>query len=66
GTAICNTLITVSMISYLSSSRTGFRTTNILLVKLIHITVETGFITTTFAIIELVLFLHFKEVNVTS
>ncbi|KIJ43986.1 hypothetical protein M422DRAFT_169008, partial [Sphaerobolus stellatus SS14] len=63
GTALCDVIVAISMIYYLARSRTGFRSTNIILVKLIRITVETGFIVATVAVIDLTLFLTFNSTN---
>ncbi|PFH47148.1 hypothetical protein AMATHDRAFT_68360 [Amanita thiersii Skay4041] len=63
GTAVCDALIAFCMIYYLSKSRTGFRATNELLVKLIRITVETGLITATVAVVDLIMFLAFEKAN---
>ncbi|KAH8079087.1 hypothetical protein BXZ70DRAFT_911121 [Cristinia sonorae] len=63
GTAICDIIIAGSMIYYLSRSKTGFRQTSELISKFIRVTVETGLICATFAILDLALFLAFKENN---
>ncbi|PFH47147.1 hypothetical protein AMATHDRAFT_50523 [Amanita thiersii Skay4041] len=63
GTAVCDVLIAVCMIYYLSKSRAGFRATNELLVKLIRITVETGLVTAAVAVVDLAMFLAFKDAN---
>ncbi|KAG7088860.1 hypothetical protein E1B28_012814 [Marasmius oreades] len=63
GTAACDVVITTAMFYYLNKSKTGFRATNTILVKFIRLTVETGLITTTFAIIDLSLYLTFPRDN---
>ncbi|ESK84783.1 hypothetical protein Moror_554 [Moniliophthora roreri MCA 2997] len=63
GTAACDVLITVTMLYYLSTSRNGFRATNAILVKFIRLTIETGLITSTFAVLDLMFFLIFKHAN---
>jgi len=61
GTALCDVIITVSMIYYLTTARTGFRATNAILVKIVRVTVETGLVCSTFAILDLSLFLSFEN-----
>ncbi|KAF9254141.1 hypothetical protein L218DRAFT_844280, partial [Marasmius fiardii PR-910] len=63
GTAACDILVTVAMFYCLSTSRNGFRATNALIVKFIRLTVETGLITSTFAVLDLIFFLAFKGDN---
>ncbi|KAF8995093.1 hypothetical protein BDQ17DRAFT_1430595 [Cyathus striatus] len=63
GTALCDFIIAISMIYYLSRSRTGFRTTNILISKIIRVTVETGLICAAFAILDLAFFLRWQDNN---
>ncbi|KAG7088863.1 hypothetical protein E1B28_012817 [Marasmius oreades] len=63
GTAACDVVITIAMFYYLNRSKTGFRATNAILVKIIRLTVETGLITTTFAIVDLSLYLAFPRDN---
>ncbi|KAL0566771.1 hypothetical protein V5O48_015234 [Marasmius crinis-equi] len=61
GTAACDTLVTLTMFYLLSKSKSDFRSTNALLVKFIRLTVETGLVTTTFALLDLIFFLVSKE-----
>ncbi|KAF5343072.1 hypothetical protein D9758_011159 [Tetrapyrgos nigripes] len=63
GTAACDVLITTAMFYCLTTSRNGFRATNAILVKFIRLTVETGLISSTFAILDLTFFLVFKHDN---
>lgn len=63
GTAACDVVITIGMFYYLNKNKTGFRSTNAVIVKIIRLTVETGLITTTFAIIDLSLYLAFPRDN---
>ncbi|KAJ8081124.1 hypothetical protein PM082_017965 [Marasmius tenuissimus] len=63
GTAACDILVTAAMFYCLSKSRNGFRATNALLVKFIRLTVETGLLTSTFAVLDLLFFLVFKGDN---
>ncbi|KDN42715.1 hypothetical protein K437DRAFT_157346 [Tilletiaria anomala UBC 951] len=55
--ALADLTITVSLIYTLRQSRTGFKATDDLITRLIRITLQTGLLTTTFAIIDLILFL---------
>ncbi|KAF8514946.1 hypothetical protein BU17DRAFT_94035 [Hysterangium stoloniferum] len=63
GAALCDVIIAISMIYYLLKSRTGFHKTDMLLTRLVRVTVETGLICATFAILDLVLFLSFENNN---
>ncbi|TFK32051.1 hypothetical protein BDQ12DRAFT_635431, partial [Crucibulum laeve] len=63
GTALGDGIIAVSMIYYLTRSRTGFQSTNLLITRIIRITVETGLICATFAILDLSFFLAFQDNN---
>jgi len=63
GTALCDVIIAISMMYYLQRSKTGFKQTAALISKFIRITVETGLVCATFAILDLALFLAFKENN---
>ncbi|KAJ7760052.1 hypothetical protein DFH07DRAFT_918751 [Mycena maculata] len=59
GSALCDILITVFMTYYLAKSDTGFRSTRLLLSKLIRLTIETGSITALVALANLILFFVF-------
>jgi len=63
GTALCDGLITASMIFYLHRSRTGFKATSNILAKFIRVTIETGLICAAFAILDLAFFLRFQSTN---
>ncbi|KAF8995226.1 hypothetical protein BDQ17DRAFT_1203596, partial [Cyathus striatus] len=63
GTALCDIIIAFCMIFYLSRARNGFRSTNVLITKIIRITVETGVICAAFAILDLSLFLGWRNNN---
>ncbi|KAH8102927.1 hypothetical protein BXZ70DRAFT_1057387 [Cristinia sonorae] len=65
GTALCDVLITVSMIYFLRRARNdnGVKRTTTLLTRLIKLTFETGMVCSTFAIIDLSLFLRFQQNN---
>lgn len=47
----------------LSTSRNGFRATNAILVKFIRLTIETGLVTSTLAVLDLVMFLAVQDAN---
>ncbi|KAI0077527.1 hypothetical protein K474DRAFT_1707275 [Panus rudis PR-1116 ss-1] len=63
GTALCDIIIAASMIYYLHKSNTGFRTTTTLLSKFIRVTIETGLVCATFAILDMSLFIAFQQNN---
>jgi len=64
GTALCDIVITISMTYHLYWSKTRFKETNALLTRLIRLTIETGAVCATFAVIDLGLFIHFKYNNI--
>ncbi|KAK0526974.1 hypothetical protein OC834_004611 [Tilletia horrida] len=57
GAALADTVITAALIYTLNKSRTGFPATDDVLTKLIRATLQTGLLTSTFAIIDLILYL---------
>jgi len=63
GSAVCDVLIAITMTYYLSTRNTGFRSTNVLISRLIRMTVETGTITATMATLDVILFLSFRHAN---
>ncbi|KAF9003562.1 hypothetical protein BDQ17DRAFT_1355537 [Cyathus striatus] len=63
GTALCDIIITFCMIYYLSRERNGFRSTNVLIARVIRVTVETGLICAAFAILDLSFFLKWRDNN---
>ncbi|KAH8079086.1 hypothetical protein BXZ70DRAFT_1051023 [Cristinia sonorae] len=63
GTALCDIIIAASMLFYLSKAKTGFERSTVLMTRFIRITVETGLICATFAILDLALFLAYKQNN---
>ncbi|KAF8880085.1 hypothetical protein BD779DRAFT_1550380 [Infundibulicybe gibba] len=63
GAALCDIIIAVSMSYYLSKSETGFRSTHVLISKLIRLTIETGSMTAAVATIDMALFLAFRNNN---
>ncbi|EMD36303.1 hypothetical protein CERSUDRAFT_84375, partial [Gelatoporia subvermispora B] len=60
-TALCDALIASLMVYYLSRGRTGFKSTDSAINKLIRITLETGLCTAILAIIQLCLFVIFQH-----
>ncbi|KAF8643220.1 hypothetical protein AX16_009154 [Volvariella volvacea WC 439] len=63
GSAVCDVIIAILMIYFLSKRNTGFKKTQMLVTKLIKLTVETGAITATIATLDVILFLVFQEKN---
>ncbi|KAF9045665.1 hypothetical protein BDZ89DRAFT_1007879 [Hymenopellis radicata] len=63
GTAFCDVIIAISMMFYLNQSRTGFRSTNLILAKFVRLTIETGAVCATFAVLDLTFFLVYKHNN---
>ncbi|KAF8873112.1 hypothetical protein BD779DRAFT_1679370 [Infundibulicybe gibba] len=63
GAAVCDIIIAISMSYYLSKSETGFKSTHILISKLIRLTIETGSMTAAVATIDIALFLGFPHNN---
>ncbi|PWN50293.1 hypothetical protein IE53DRAFT_330530 [Violaceomyces palustris] len=57
GAAVTDVLITGSLVFTLNKSRTGFAATDDIITKLIRLTLQTGMLTSAFAIIDIVLFL---------
>ncbi|UZJ53242.1 hypothetical protein CBS101457_002562 [Exobasidium rhododendri] len=57
GAAIADAIITISLIVTLHKARTGFSQTDDIISKLIRGTLQTGLLTASFAIIDLILFL---------
>jgi len=65
GTALCDIVITVSMVWFLQQarSRSGVKSTSTLLTRLIKLTFETGMACASLAIVDLTLFLRFQHNN---
>lgn len=63
GTALCDILIAGCMLYYLNRSRTGFRSTNLVVAKFVRLTLETGAACATMAILDLVFFVVYKHNN---
>lgn len=63
GSALCDFIITISMVTFLARASTGFSQTDSVITKLIRMTVETGLVTTTAAITELILYLVYQKNN---
>ncbi|KAF9052529.1 hypothetical protein BDP27DRAFT_1304455 [Rhodocollybia butyracea] len=61
GSAVCDIIIAVCMSYYLSRMNTRFRATKMLVNKLIHLSIETGTMTATFATIDIILFITFPN-----
>ncbi|KAF8890366.1 hypothetical protein BD779DRAFT_265644 [Infundibulicybe gibba] len=61
GAAVCDIIIAISMSYCLSRSETGFRSTQILISKLIRLTIETGCMTAATATADIALFLAFPH-----
>ncbi|KAK0226538.1 hypothetical protein IW262DRAFT_1431579 [Armillaria fumosa] len=59
GYALCDIAIAICMTYYLMRSKTGFRRTQILVTKLIRLTVETGSLTAAIALVIPILFFMF-------
>jgi len=60
GTALCDTVITASMTYYVYWFHTRVKHTNGTLIRLIHLTIETGAICSTFAVVDCILFIRFN------
>ncbi|CAE6438264.1 hypothetical protein ACGC1H_007007 [Rhizoctonia solani] len=63
GSALCDFIITISMVTFLARASTGFSQTDSVITKLIRMTVETGLVTTTAATVELILYLVYQKNN---
>ncbi|KAK0196105.1 hypothetical protein F5146DRAFT_317844 [Armillaria mellea] len=61
GSALCDIIIAICMTYYLMRSNTGFRRTQIMVTKLIRLTVESGAVTAIGAILYLILFFAFRD-----
>jgi len=63
GSLICDVIIAVSMVYFLTRARTksGFRSTDALITRLINNSVQSGGVTAVCAGVELILFLRFKD-----
>ncbi|KAK0486452.1 hypothetical protein IW261DRAFT_1604592 [Armillaria novae-zelandiae] len=59
--ALCDVIIAVCMTYYLLRSNTGFRRTQMLVTKLIRLTIETGSMTAVVALLSFVLFFAFPH-----
>ncbi|KAF9456645.1 hypothetical protein BDZ94DRAFT_1177317 [Collybia nuda] len=63
GTALCDIIITMSMTYTLLTSRSGLRSTNAIIVRIVRLTIETGAVCAIFAVLDLTLFLRFPHNN---
>ncbi|KAK0483093.1 hypothetical protein EDD18DRAFT_1261670 [Armillaria luteobubalina] len=61
GYALCDIIIALCMTYYLMRSKTGFRSTQILVTKIIRLTIETGSVTAIVALVTIILFLAFPH-----
>ncbi|KAK0200459.1 hypothetical protein DFS33DRAFT_1387663 [Desarmillaria ectypa] len=61
GSALCDVAIALSMTYLLSRARTGLKSTRILIYRLIRLTIETGTVTATLAVIDIALFLAYPN-----
>ncbi|KAI3614212.1 hypothetical protein WG66_000249 [Moniliophthora roreri] len=61
GAAVCDIMISASMTWLLANSGTFFKETKDIIARLIRLTIETGFITALFAVLDLTLFLAFPR-----
>ncbi|SJK98213.1 uncharacterized protein ARMOST_01474 [Armillaria ostoyae] len=59
--ALCDIIIAICMTYYLMRSNTGFRRTQMLVTKLIRLTVETGSVTAVVALLSFILFFAFPH-----
>ncbi|KAF9469498.1 hypothetical protein BDZ94DRAFT_1303209 [Collybia nuda] len=59
GSVVTDAIITVSLVSFLKNARTGFRSTDHLTSRIIRFTVQTGLLTTMFAVASSLLHLAF-------
>ncbi|KAK0215800.1 hypothetical protein IW262DRAFT_1402347 [Armillaria fumosa] len=63
GTALCDVIISVTMTWSLLRARSGIRSTDILVIKIVRLTVETGSTCAAFAIIDLVFYRVYQHNN---
>ncbi|KAK0226572.1 hypothetical protein IW262DRAFT_1480634, partial [Armillaria fumosa] len=61
GSALCDIVIAICMTYYLMRSNTRFRRTQIMVTKLIRLTIESGAVTAIGAILNLILFFAFRD-----
>ncbi|KAK0226532.1 hypothetical protein IW262DRAFT_1238775, partial [Armillaria fumosa] len=61
GSALCDIVIALCMTYYLMRSKTGLRSTQILLTKIIRLTIETGSVTAIAALVTVILFFVFPH-----
>ncbi|KAK0486450.1 hypothetical protein IW261DRAFT_1559858 [Armillaria novae-zelandiae] len=59
GSALCDVIIAICMTYYLTRRNTSFRQTQILVTKLVRLTIETGSVTAIVALLSLILFFVF-------
>ncbi|KAF9039538.1 hypothetical protein BDZ89DRAFT_945376, partial [Hymenopellis radicata] len=61
GSAACDVVIAIAMTHHLVSADTGFKSTHLILTKIIRLVVETGSVTASVAVLDLILFLVFPH-----
>ncbi|KAF8909916.1 hypothetical protein CPB85DRAFT_1414242 [Mucidula mucida] len=61
GSAACDVVIAGTMTHHLVSADTGFKSTHLILTKIIRLVVETGSVTASVAVLDLILFLTFPD-----
>jgi len=61
GTALCNFIIAASMTYTLLTSRSGMRSTNAVIVRIVRLVIETGTVCALFAILDLIFYLRFPH-----
>ncbi|KAF9018253.1 hypothetical protein BDZ89DRAFT_353907 [Hymenopellis radicata] len=63
GTALCDTVIAISMTWTLLRARTGFRRTDAMVFRIVRLSIETGTLCAVFAVLDLVLYLVYRHNN---
>ncbi|TEB31841.1 hypothetical protein FA13DRAFT_1614076, partial [Coprinellus micaceus] len=61
GGAVCDIAIAALMTFYLSRSSTGYRSTDVLLTRIIRLTIETGVLTATASLASAILFIGYRD-----
>ncbi|KAK0486439.1 hypothetical protein IW261DRAFT_1308144, partial [Armillaria novae-zelandiae] len=61
GSVLCDIIIAICMTYYLMRSRTGFRSTQILVTRIIRLTIETGSVTAVVVLATCILFIAFPH-----
>jgi len=63
GTALCDVIVATSMTYTLLTSRSGIRSTNTMIIRIVRLTIETGATCALFAILDLIFYLRFPNNN---